>query len=129
MNPCNHITHYYFYNMALKNGIFILALWTLLLGPTLCGLGVLVHSCLDDKTDACHTEVQCSTDPCQILVIKTTEPDEKIGDGGTIADDVVTPSYGDAMEGVLPGRQPRHDALAENPSHTPAFGQTLPLLC
>ena len=52
-----------------KNSIFVIALWTLLLGPTLCSLGVMVHACFGDGAADCHDEVQCSADPCEILVV------------------------------------------------------------
>lgn len=115
--------------MILKNGIFILALWTLLLGPTLCGLGVLVHACLGASADDCHAEVQCSTDPCQILVIPTAAVDGKTGDGFDV-DQVVTPAFAETADPELPTVPAMPGSvLLVNLAHAPASGQSLPLLC
>ncbi len=58
--------------MKRTNGLIIIALWTLLLAPLLCGVGMLVHICVCDGTGECHHEEQCNLDPCQTL---TSVPD------------------------------------------------------
>ena len=116
--------------MVLKNGIFVLALWTLLLVPTLCGVGVLVHACLGGGADDCHAEVPCSTDPCQILVIPTAAAAGKTNDGGVDASEVDLPAFADAQPAdmLLPNSLLITVSVV-NLSLTPASGQTLPLLC
>jgi hypothetical protein len=59
----------YLKTMNLKKAIVALSFWTLLLAPFLCGVGVLVHSCICDNDSECHHELSCSTDPCQIMAV------------------------------------------------------------
>ncbi len=116
--------------MFFKNGIVVLALWTLLLGPTLCGLGVLVHACLGESTTECHDEVQCSTDPCQLLVLPAEGQHGKSGDGRDLVVQTASlvPDLAAALD--LPARCPK--PVAEDAVLYPRLvdcDQTLPLLC
>ena len=53
--------------MSIRTGIVVIATWTLLGAPVLCGLGVLVHLCAEDLGSDCHHELSCEADPCQVL--------------------------------------------------------------
>ena len=116
--------------MIFKNGIVALALWTLLLGPTLCGLGVLVHACLGDRTTECHDEIQCSTDPCQILILPAAGQYNKPGDGFDLLDQA--PALVVDRTGILDLPSAGPDPVAELSVSLPvslACNQVLPLLC
>ncbi len=63
--------------MKAKNGIVVLSFWTLLLAPFLCGVGVLVHSCICEESSECRHELSCSTDPCQILAVGLRSDDTR----------------------------------------------------
>ncbi len=52
------------------------ALWTLLIAPFFCGLGMVVHACLDDDGPDCHHEVSCEADPCQVILLQMNIRDE-----------------------------------------------------
>jgi len=66
--------------MNLKNVTIVVALWTLLLAPLFCGLGVLVHACIDDQAQECHHEVECDADPCQVLVLAASQRNDDFPD-------------------------------------------------
>lgn len=63
--------------MIIRNGIATLAFWALILAPFLCGLGVLAHSCICEDPTECRHELDCSSDPCQILALRATNQDGK----------------------------------------------------
>jgi hypothetical protein len=113
-----------------KNSIFVIALWTLLLGPTLCGLGVMVHGCLGDVSTESHDEVQCSTDPCQILVVPASTDGVKPELGLDHGDHATPPAMMVAADQDLPALCSRLESelTAARPVMT-GDHQTLPLLC
>ena len=47
--------------------ILIAVLWTVFLVPAACLSGALDHYCLDCADIECGHEVECDSDPCQIL--------------------------------------------------------------
>ncbi len=47
--------------------ILIAILWTVFLAPAACLSGALDHYCLDCADIECGHEVECDSDPCQIL--------------------------------------------------------------
>ena len=67
---------YYFKTMNSTKVTILVALWTLLLAPLLCGLGMVVHACLDDDGADCHHELACDSDPCQVFALMSTPRDE-----------------------------------------------------
>ena len=79
LNRCNQREIAYINPMIIRNGIAVLAFWALLLAPFLCGLGVLAHSCICGDSTECRHELDCSSDPCQILARRTTDQDDKQG--------------------------------------------------
>ena len=113
-----------------KNSIFVIALWTLLLGPTLCGLGVMVHACLGDAATECHDEVQCAADPCQILVVPTSNQGLKPDAGSDHIDLTTLPTLMVAADRDLPALSSKlvSDLVVAVPVATDD-SQTLPLLC
>ena len=113
-----------------KNSIFVIALWTLLLGPTLCGLGVMVHGCFGDSNTASHDEVQCSTDPCQVLIVPSPGQSLKSETGADQIDHGTPPTVVVAVDPELPAI--RSKRLFEMVLVLPVTSddcQTLPLLC
>ena len=130
MHFCIPVPGAYLEMMNGKNSIFVIALWTLLLGPTLCGLGVMVHACFGDSATECHDEVQCSADPCQILVVPTSGQGIKPDAGMDQVDHGTPPTLVAAADLDLPALRSKRLSewvvvlpVAENDS------QILPLLC
>ncbi len=113
-----------------KNSIFVIALWTLLLGPTLCSLGVMVHACLGDDAADCHDEVQCSADPCEILVVPASGQSIKPDAGMDHIDHATPPTMMAAADLDLPALCSKlvSDLVVAVPVANDD-SQTLPLLC
>jgi len=102
--------------MLSRNSIITLALWALFLAPLLCGSGFLTHSCLCDDSNECRHELQCSTDPCQILALGSTShnnrsgysnlPVDQLNPPALVDDDVLLPNAGYTLvpdpAGILP---------------------------
>lgn len=44
--------------------IMLASLWTLLVAPNLCTIGMLTHACEEHDSDGCGHETDCSDDPC-----------------------------------------------------------------
>ncbi len=47
------------------------------MAPLFCGLGVVVHVCFDDHVEDCHHELECETDPCQILILAASHRNDE----------------------------------------------------
>ena len=113
--------------MRTRNGIIIVALWTLLGAPVLCGLGVLAHLCADDQGDDCRHEVSCLDDPCQVLVVGATSKSDRDGPDGPLVQVAVLPTPTVAPDPALASLASDTDRLAA-PALLPGTG-SLPLLC
>jgi len=59
--------------MSVKQTLFIAVLWTLFLAPTACLSGVLDHFCPCEAEIECGHELDCSADPCNIVVLSKTD--------------------------------------------------------
>jgi len=56
--------------MYYRFGMFILvAVWTLMAAPLVCGGGLLSHGCPDDGDAACAHESACPGDPCNVVAL------------------------------------------------------------
>ena len=59
--------------MSIKQTLFIAVLWTMFLAPTACLAGALDHFCPCESAIECGHELDCSADPCNIVVLAKTE--------------------------------------------------------
>ena len=110
-------------------GIAALAFWALLLAPFLCGLGVLAHSCICEDFTECHHELDCSTDPCQILALRTTDQDNQMEYSPDQVEQFNPPALVDDFVARV---ETRPDLMFDPNSDLPnmvVFDSSLPLLC
>ena len=115
--------------MIIRNGIAALAFWALLLAPFLCGLGVLAHSCICEDSTECHHEMQCSTDPCHILALRSTHQG---GKQGSSSDQVAQFNPPVLVDDFVARVERRPDLIFDPKSDLPnmiVFDSPLPLLC
>jgi len=115
--------------MIIRNGIAVLAFWALLLAPFLCGLGVLAHSCICGDSTECRHELDCSSDPCQILARRTTDQD---GKQGNLLDQVEQFNPPALVDGFAAQVETGPDLISESTDILPSmivFEASLPLLC
>jgi len=126
---CNQREIVYLYPMIIRNGIAALAFWALLLAPFLCGLGVLAHSCVCEDSTECRHELDCSTDPCRVLALRSTHQDGKQGNSPDHVEQFNPPALVDdfvAQVETLPDLI--FDPTSEFPQMT-FCDSSLPLLC
>ena len=115
--------------MFIRNGIAALAFWALLLAPFLCGLGVLAHSCICDDSTECRHELDCSSDPCQILALRSTHQDGKQGHSPDEVEQF-TPSA--LVDGFVGQVETEPDLIPDPTGDLPnmiVLDSSLPLLC
>lgn len=114
--------------MSIRTCIVVVAIWTLLGAPVLCGLGVLVHLCADDLANDCHHELSCETDPCQVLAVGVTvQAGRESDDGPNQVPAVALVVRLDGLPVVAPCRARPTSALLPDPTFS--SGRCLPLLC
>jgi len=58
--------------------LLFVALWAVLLAPTLCTAGVLVHACECEDEAVCDHESDCDTDPCPELMLRRDDTHEEL---------------------------------------------------
>ncbi len=115
--------------MFIRNGIAALAFWALLLAPFLCGLGVLAHSCICGDSPECRHELDCSSDPCQILARRTTDQDSKQGNSPDEVEPFNPPALVDGFVGQI---ETGPDLISVPTGDLPnmiVLDSSLPLLC
>ncbi len=115
--------------MIIRNSITALALWALFLAPFLCGLGVLTHSCICDDSSECRHELECSTDPCQIMALGSTSQYSRAGYSTISLDQLNPPAL---MDDVVDQFVIRHELVsgpADRLLRDIFPDRCLPLLC
>ncbi len=86
--------------MSPKQTIVIAVLWTLFLAPAACLSGALDHSCADCVEVSCGHELECSADPCNILLVPVSK--SRVNDAPAVEKDfpVDLPECSDAGSAI-----------------------------
>jgi len=129
LNRCIQREIVYLCSMIIRNGIAALAFWALLLAPFLCGLGLLAHSCICEESTECRHELECSTDPCQILALRSTHQDGKQGNSTDQVGQFNPPAL---INDFVAQIETPPDLISDPTSDLPnmiVFEVSLPLLC
>jgi len=113
--------------MKSRHAILLLTVWALLLAPFLCGTGLLTHACADEADSGCHHELDCDTDPCQVLALKAVQTGGRNDDASVDTLSPVAPAplgthtEPDRLLEVVPPLRRLPDMAAH--------GRSLPLTC
>lgn len=114
--------------MTSKQTLLIAVLWTLLLAPSACLSGAMDHFCPCCPDIACGHEIECSADPCNIVVAPASETrvEEARAQGSTLEADFPPCFDADSLVRVVDSR-----LMVPPPrTHIPAAPvSSLPLLC
>jgi len=115
--------------MITRTTITTLAIWALFLAPFLCGMGVLAHTCICEDSTECRHELDCSTDPCQILALGSIIHSNRACISAIPVDQPNPPAL---MNDVLTQPEIRHElvfSLVDNLLKEAFPDRCLPLLC
>jgi len=114
--------------MNWKNLTIAVALWTLLLAPLFCGLGVVIHACVDDHASQCHHELECEADPCQVLVLAASQRNDEFSDFDDATEFPGLPIFAELVPASITSASPKISDISGLITELIEDQRTLPLI-
>ncbi len=114
--------------MESKNITVVVALWTLLLVPLFCGLGVVVHLCFDNETADC-CQMECDQDPCQELALATSQRGQEHSNTSEQLDQWNAPLWSGTNPASASDRPTRSRDGDDSRTELTDCQRSLPLIC